>query len=58
MQPKRIHKTILKHYEILPLDSLKDRCGNILTNLDELHKKSTLNKPFLINLPSLLLTTN
>jgi hypothetical protein len=32
LQPKRIHKVILKNTENTTLDSIKDRQGNIQTN--------------------------
>jgi hypothetical protein len=36
LQPKRIHKVIFKNTDNTTLDSIKDRQGNILTNLEDI----------------------
>jgi hypothetical protein len=50
LQPKRIHKVIFKNMENTTLDSIQDRQGNILTNLQDIAKEiyiqqSILNQP-------------
>jgi hypothetical protein len=51
LQPKRIHKIILKNTVNTILDSIKDRQGNILTNPEDIAEEiyiqqSILNQPF------------
>jgi hypothetical protein len=50
LQPKRIHKVILKNTENTMLDSIKNRQGNILTNPEDIAEEiyiqqSILNQP-------------
>jgi hypothetical protein len=50
LQPKRIHKVIFKNTDNITLDSIKNRQGNILTNLEDIAEEiyiqqSILNQP-------------